>query len=371
MRINTYVRFEWTGKEYVEVDSISYKYEGSIDLMGGGGGSSGEIGYPSYMERVHEQWLDQTGTDDVDNSINDLIDVAHGSGGNPYESENAFDPNAVLTLVSNSPLSRLNEQYTSAKTLIDDISASTDWTAFLTSANTKWTDIDFLADLDTAIAGLLTAVESALSSTSITDMVTSFETNKKARFLRDVGVWSASMADVNAVHTSSFIIGLALQQIEFSNSVDQYERELKGNIYNNIVVSAIQTHIKTKGLFLLQGSALQQQLSQLKDTLTVDLARIKIDVERMTMIAKKEQTEHDLAIDVDEALWDFEVYMYAGNLLGAISGAAAGRKPMTATKGQSVMGGALTGASIGAEVGGPKGAAIGGVAGALLGWAFG
>ena len=85
--------------------------------------------------------------------------------------------------------------------------------------------IDFLDSLSIAISGLLAAVESALSSSSITAMVTAFENNKKTRFLRDVGMWSAGMADINAVHTSSFIMGLAVQQIEFSNSVDQYERE--------------------------------------------------------------------------------------------------------------------------------------------------
>ncbi len=87
------------------------------------------------------------------------------------------------------------------------------------------------------------------------------------------------------------------------------------------------------------------------------------------MVALKEQTDRDLELDVDEALWDFDTYMYAGNLLAAPSGATVGRKPSQVSKGQSALSGALSGAAIGAELG-TWGGPIGAVAGGFLGWAL-
>ncbi len=377
MKVYSYVKFEWNGREYIEVDSISYEYEGRVELAKG---ESGQIGYPAYIQTWHGELQNHSQVDAITNSITELVNTAQGASGNPYEGETGFDPNAALTLIDDSPLARLDEQYLSAKTLIDSISEETDWESYVTAAVGKFTsfeDIDFVDSLDAAIAGLLASVESALSSTSITSMVTAFENNKKTRFLRDIGLWSGGMADINAVHTSSFIMGLAVQQIEFSNSVDQYERELKGNIYNSIVTKGIDAHVKAhvvrlnnKDTLISQGPALMSSLKQLKSQLVSDLARVKIEVERMTIIAKKEQVDRNLSIDVDEALWDLETYMYAGNILGSVSGVAGGRKPMSATTGQSVMGGAAAGASIGSAFGVP-GALAGGAAGALLGWAAG
>lgn len=343
-----------------------------------GGSVSGAIAHQASLLTFLEEMLNDSTADSLDNSIVDLVNAAHTT--NPYLSVTAFDPNTALTLVANSPLTRLNEQYANAKTLVDGIVEETDWKSYVDAAVTKFTsyaDIDFLDSLDAAIAGLLTSVESALSSTSITAMVTAFETNKKVRFLRDVGLWSAGMADINAVHTSSFIMGLAIQQIEFSNSIDQYERELKGNIYNRIVTSGIDAHVKAhvvqlnnKDNLITQAPSLMTSLNQLKTSLVTDLARIKIDVERMTIIAKKEQVDRQVALDVDEGLWDMEAMLYAGNILSSITGSAVGRNlPQAPTTAQSMLGGALTGASIGSQFGLP-GAGIGAAAGALLGWAL-
>ncbi len=208
-------------------------------------------------------------------------------------------------------------------------------------------------------------------------MVTAFENNKKVRFLRDTGVWAAGMADINAVHTSSFIVGLALQQIEFSNSVDQYERELKANVYNSIVKTGIDGYIKAQVLrvnnedtMLLQGPEIIAKLENLRVQAQNNLVQLRAEVERMKIAAMKEKTDRDLSIDVDEASWDFEVYMYGANLMGSLAGASAGRKVNQMSTGQSVMGGAFAGASIGAAFG-PIGAGIGFIAGGLLGWAFG
>lgn len=351
---------------------------------GGGGGQSGTVGWPEYLENAHGQWLNDSHNVDgtyMDNSIVDLMNTAHGAGGNPYEGELAFDPNAALSLISNSPLDKIDDQFVASKAILDAIAPSTDWGGFIDAAAAKFTkfdDIDFLDSLSTAISGLLSAVESALSSASITNMVTAFENNKKVRFLRDTGMWAAGMADINAVHTSSFIIGLALQQIEFSNSVDQYERELKASVYTKIIQSAIDAYVKAETLrvhnkdnLLVQGPELMSKLESLKDQMQAQLIQLKAEIERVTIIAMKEKTDRQVSLEVDESKWDMEVYLYGANVMSAISGAGPGRMIESGpSTGQSVLGGAFAGASIGAGFT-PLGAAIGAVAGGLLGWAFG
>jgi hypothetical protein len=356
-------------------------------MSGGGGGQSGTVAFPGYLQDTQDNWLknapiDYPAHDEMDNSIVDLMNTAHGAGGNPYTGEEAFDPNAALSLVATSPLGKIDTQFTAGKAIFDAIVPIMNWGGYVDAAVGKFSsfdDIDFLDSLDTAISGLLAAVESALSSSSITDMVTAFENNKKVRFLRDVGIWNAGMADINAVHTSSFIIGQALQQIEFSNSVDQYEREIKANVYTRIIQAGIDAYVKAETLrvhnkdnILIQGPDAMSKLESLKGQLQSQLIQMKAEIERLSIVAMKENTDRQLGIDVDDAKWDMEVYMYGSNVMASISGATAGRMGETGVStGQSVLGGAFAGASIGASMGNPLLAAAGFVAGGLLGWAFG
>jgi len=385
MKIYTKVVIDINGNT---IEEESFDYNGPLALCGGGGsgggGQSGTVGWPEYMEDTHHNWLkgNPVGSDDeMTYSIVDLMNTAHGAGGNPYDGESSFDPNAALTLVTNSPLKKIDDQLTASKAILDAINPENDFAGYVAQAANEYThfaDITFLDSLSSAISGLLSAVESALSSTAISNMVSAFEDNKKPRFLRDIGMWSAGMADINAVHTSSFIIGLALQQIEFSNSVDGYEKELKGNIYNKIVQAGIDAYVKAQTLrvhnkdsMLIQGADLMSKLESLRSQVQNNLVQLKAEIEKMTIVAMKEKTDRQLNIDVDEAKWDMEVYMYGTNVMASISGAAVGRMGESGmTTGQSVLGGAMAGASIGAAFG-PIGAGIGFLAGGLLGWAFG
>ena len=319
----------------------SYEYKGEVALCGGGGGGgSGEIGYPDYLENTHKNFLYGgsigVGADTMTSSIIDLMDTAQ-TAASPYDSESAFNPNAALTLATDSPLKRASTQFDSADTLISAITATTDWGTYFDTATTKLGDATFISNLQTLVTSLLSSVNTILSNANITNVVTQFENNKKTRFLRDVGVWSAGMADINAVNTSSFIIGLALQQIEFSNSVDNFESQLKLGLFDKMLSNAVGSFLKLHAVNIAQGPELIARLQQMKASLLTDLSKIKLELEKLIIVSKKEQVDKDLAIDVDEALWDLEVYMYGANMLGSISGAAAGRKLQTTT-GQSVLG---------------------------------
>ncbi len=366
------------------IEEDSFEYTGEVAQCGGGS-VSGTIDYPSYLKNVHNNWLsgdpiaDSDGTEIVAD-ITTFMNTAIGGFGNPYDSEVAYDPNAAVTLVADSPLDNIETEFAIAKGLVAGLDAAVDWKAYVTAAATKFTSfdsIDFLSSLTAAIAGMLSAVESAMSSTSITAMVTAFENNKKVRFLRQEGIFAAGMADLNAVHTSSFIIAKALNQIEFDNSVDSFERELKIGLYNTIVGAGIQGHIKAEVLqssakdsILMQGATTMQRIDEIKTQLTNQLSGMKAEIEKLTIIALKEQTDRDLSIDIEDASWDMSVFEYGTNVLSGIAGTSTVGRPKQTSTAQSVLGGAAAGAAIGAAIPVPGAMAIGAGAGAILGWAL-
>lgn len=347
----------------------------------GGGSPAGTADWPAYLVDVHENWLTSDdmseGRDAMNNSIVELMNVSHTDAGNPYFGETAFDPNAALTLTSGSPLKDMETAVSAAEAVIAALNTSSNWGTMVDTAVGKFTsfaDVDFLNSLNTAITGLLTALDTILDSSYIDNMVDSFETSKKTRFLRGVGLWAGGMADINAVNTSSFVMGMALRQKDFADSVDQYARELRVNVYSRILTEGISAHLKanillnaSKNELVLKGPVIAAEIGKIKSAMYTELLRMQVEVERLTVIAMSENKDEQINLDAREALWDYEVYMYGANLLSSISGAAAGRKEPK--KGMSALSGALAGASIGAGIGpagSAAGALIGGAAGAIL-----
>lgn len=94
--------------------------------MGGtsGGGSSGKVEYPTYMQTVHNDWLDNTGNDTMTSSINDLMEAAIGSS--PWDGATAYDPTTPLTDAWNA-VCALN-------TLVDALDHETDWSSAISAA---------------------------------------------------------------------------------------------------------------------------------------------------------------------------------------------------------------------------------------------
>ena len=324
------------------------------------GGSSGEISYPTYMEDTHKQWMRGTPIPDpsatgIALSIAQLVNIAHTDAGNPYFGETAYDPNAVIALVNGSPLDKINDQFDAMSTIVAALNTAGYFSDF--------PDIDILDDLSTELGNVVTAIDTVLASSTITDLVTAFEDNKKPRFLRDMSTWTAGMADINAVNTSSFVIGMGLRQDEFGRSVDAFEADLKSKLYNTVMSESLSQYMKASVLQLVA-----------KNDLTVNgpaiygqLAQVKTEVEKLIMVATNDKVQRQVQLDVEEAQWDFETYMYACNVMGSIAGAAAGRKSAI-TPEQSMIGGALAGGAIGAKYGGVWGALGGAALGTILGY---
>jgi len=336
MKVYTLVVMNMTSLNVVREES--YEYEGEVALCKG---PSGSISYPDYMEDIHVHWL-TGGTIEEPNptlftSLESEVQFALIPEGNPYHQETSFDPNAAVANIVDSPLSDMQLRYDSYDTLVTALDDEVDYAAFVDQAITK---VD----------------ESYVTEAQITALVTTYETEVRARRLAEVSVHTAGMADINAVVGSQFVIGMALIESNITQEINRFERELRirlrearGNLIDSAVKVMNQINL-TKVDFSSSSTQLQAELSRLK------------------IVALKEQVDRDLEIDALFASYGLEAFQFGANLLGVLGGNTMPniKQPSTA---QSVLGGAISGAAAGAKItgGNPIGIGIGALAGGLSG----
>jgi hypothetical protein len=249
----------------------------------GGGGQSGAVDYPGYMKTKHESWL---------NDIDSLIDVAIAN--NPYEGPGWGEGWYV---------------YNPEEDLYEMIMALDDFEAFLDG-------------LDAGVDDEAAAFGAILQSRIDTDTIPSFE---------------AGMRDINAVQTTSFIIGKAILYARKDEQVAQYLADLSGRFR-------------------------QQTIEQRRL-----LATHYVEVLRLGIVAMKEHHDEYMEFETAAAKWDLEMYSYGGNMLAAIGGARAPgiAKP---SRTQSAIGGAMAGAAVGTAISPGWGTAIGAIVGGVGGY---
>ena len=291
----------------------------------GGGGGSGRVSYPSYMETVHNDWLDATGTDTISVSITEVMDVALGASGSPWAAAAAYNPAT--------PLADAWTAVCAFNTITDALSHETDWLSAIAAARSEYDD-------------------NVVDTTQIDDDVNAF-----AQVLQDqldyieIPKLKAGYRDANAVLTSAFPIAEAVMRGMGMRDVAKYATDLR-----------LKNHFLRAEWI---GKAADRMLINLIERVRFEeaVARISVEAKRVHIVASKEQTDQGYSFDEADAKWDLEAFQYGANVLAAIGGgtAAPGReRPSTA---QSAIGGAMSGAAAGASVAGPWGAAIGGVLG--------
>ena len=285
---------------------------GGTGSSGGGGGGSGAVSYPAYMQDCHADWLNQTGADTITQSLTDTMNTAFGAS--PWVAAAAYNPDADLVNLLAAP----NE----LQTLVTLLSTGT---------------------------GLDTLIADVLDVTRIQDSIDAFEADLDARLLAEIlPRFEAGMRDINAVTSSAFAIGRALIEENQDRQVAKYAADLRMKGFSDDAIKIIQMKLEY-----------QKTVSQM----LAEAYRIKI-------VAKKEEMDLNIKIDENDALWDLEVFQYGANLIAGIGGGTATPKTKQASQTQSMIGGAMAGASAGymigagTAVGGPWGAAIGGVLGA-------
>lgn len=304
-----------------------------------GGGSSGKVRYPSYVETTHREWLENT-IDDWPQEYED-IGVAAGwnaltpltyvmesvlRGENPYEAAFTYDPSGDLDEV--------NDRFEDYDDLVKQLQPYGDWETWVT-------DIAAVAD------------DEILSTDEISDVVDAFEDRLDDRYAADWAKIALGYAAENAVLTSAFPVAYANFMQNKQNAIDDFEakltledRQKRADFINNnvrlvanLTLGRIDAHRMSTHLF---G-----------------------EINRQEIVAQREYLSTDLDMDVRETLFDFIPFEHAGALLAAPGGGVAVTETNHEKSAASVLGGTLSGAAAGASAGGPAGAVIGGVLGTL------
>lgn len=312
------------------LEEVSHEYDGPVaECKGGGGSASGTIDFPAYMKVVHGDWLDNDGVDKIsaNNSVTAIIDA--GVAASPYSGETAIDPDAAIAAF----IAELAE----FKTEVDTVDELTFWDQY--ALLMKATIDDDIID-NTSIGLVTTAHAAMLADRLTTEVLPRFQTG---------------MRDINAVQSSSFVIGQAVLEAFNTRDVADEDAKLRLQSYsqrNNMIASGVQDMM----------TILSARLT-FKDS----LAKATAEMNRVKTVLEKEELAEQLDIDSHDYRWSLELYSLGANVLAAISGATTNtiKGPSTA---QSVMGGAISGAAAGAAIGGKKGAGYGAAIGAIGGF---
>jgi hypothetical protein len=396
------------------------------------GGTSGSVDYPDYIKSQHEDWLG-----DVNLLMNQYIDVTDDS---PYTGDTAYDPSTRI--------SQMETALTAFQTFLNSVDPSTDWASYLesaytkanlklphatavsradslgSSANTLTNTIQadaagdantylqtFLQTADTKLSTYIqSAIDDALSkansaeNSDLETIVDDFEEEALDTHFRSVNRFTGGMAEINSVHSSTFVMGMAMLERDFTRNVVRFRAELKQRYFDQIIGTYMQAFANMVVSYLQMGVSLTaQQVSAFEQTYrgylqtylsneanrqqmvlqsTNDMQSLLLnklqgkynygtavtDASRIKIVAEKEQADRDIELDVLDAKWPFEIMNAGGQVLGSISGVP--MVPEKPSQLQSAIGGAFSGVSAGATIGskfGPTGTAVGAVAGGLAG----
>lgn len=280
---------------------------------GGGGGSSGDVRWPGYFEDVHEDLLQNAGQSHALDAGISMVEAIEDSWGNsPYEDSGVYDPSGLLA--------ETEDRYETFDNLIT-FDPETKFEEFWDTAKAK---ID--ADIG--------------DPTRITDAVEAFEQNQINPLQRRIARFAAGARDVNAVMSSAFLLGIAFLEQEAADNVDQFSATLQLQNYNDKIKFYDQA---TKDIMSLFNVRLQAEENSV---------RMRTEINRISIVAFKEQVEGDLEIAVKDANWNIELFQPAANLLAAGHGGTA--NPTNSQKqrhGVSSVGGAFSGGAAGLATG--------------------
>lgn len=346
-----------------------------------GAGAAGKVDFPSHMKLFHASWLgDPTGAGytNISTVMNALI-----TGNTPYDGESAFDPDTYFSDVNTDRATwgnRVGATSLNNATVWENAVDTAAGKAHSTSVvpKTNIFDVDMTAD---AVSDTIAAFEGVGDNAAVQALITEFENRNTKRQQRAIARFTAGMADVNAVMSSAFTIGLAILEADATDQVNEFEAKVSQELFSDLVKAGVQaqlgaalSRVEIRHTLLSQGTQLVNQGKYQAISMFADYVRGFAEISRVRTVAKVEQTERDIELDTAEALWDISVFQHGGNFLSSISGAPMVPKGLTKT--QSAIGGALSGASVGAAagsvipglgniVGAGVGALIGGIGGAL------
>jgi len=301
--------------------------------MGGGGGSSGQIGYPLYMEVIHELLLN--GAAGTGNTVNMMEAMnAAWTSGNPYAGTTVYDPALDIDIFSTA----VNDYHTEINTM----SPKNIWESIILKAEGI---IDNNILNNSFISTELAASDAVIDDRIVSDILPRFQ---------------VGMRDINAVMSSAFVIGKSNIEAFAQRDKNKYAATLRLDSHKNrsaMIDSAVNS--------MMSFTTARLDFLKMANHYLIESARIKV-------VMLSEELDQQLKYDASDTLWDLEIFQYGNNMLAAISGRGGASGAQGPSQAAKALGGGLSGASMGAmagyEVSGSWiGAVVGGVIGAVGG----
>lgn len=360
-----------------------------------GGGSSGAVSFPTYLERQHGQFLTGAAGDAADLSptvtLYDVYESATGVDGNPFDDLEYEDPALALGQAS----SRLNE----FAGRLSSSSPTFNWNKHVTNAVAKVDQDGVLEDIDigpiiaaaqtNSLALIKRAVETSVNAIDddvIVEALESFRQRQAYTKNRSIRSFASQMGGLNATNSSAFILGMAMIETQAQMSVGEFHSQLALQQMNQnipLVVEAYKDYLRVaiaaelankedRSRMILSGVDAMENTENMKLQLNHSMAAMYLEFNRIKIVAEAEYIGNVLDLNYRHANWEWEILLYSANFMGGLGHGTF--VPKGVTKTASAIGGALSGAAAGAAMGSVVpgiGTAVGAGVGGLLGLASG
>lgn len=303
----------------------------------GGGGSSGKVEYPAYLQTIHGQLLDNGATDTINFSMYDLLNDAYTT--NPFN-------DASLSIYSGRTVID-NNGVDSIPTVASNIAA-------VIATVTDFDPLDYYTST-------LTSVASAIDATILDDSVisaasTAFATVVEVDVAAEKAKYDADSALLGAAMSSAYTLGKTFIDSRKMEKVAFYDADLRAKMYlqRNDMVNLTTRELLGKRMALIQ--------------LTKETYAFAVEACKLKILNEREYTEQNIDFLHRKATWRFDALQHGFNAIASIGGGTsiAGTPKLNST--QATVSGAFAGASIGAQVGGGYGTAVGAVIGGVAGY---
>lgn len=303
-----------------------------------GGGSSGKVEYPAYLQTIHGKFMDNAATDTLTFSMVDLLNDAYTT--NPYADANlvAYTGRAI---VDNSGAVAIPTMASALASVIAALPVDV-VEYFNTNLPIVATNIDDVLNTDAGVTAASNAFASVIEPGVQAD---------RTKFDMDVVLLGAAMS-------SAYALGKNLLEARRMERIGMYDAELRSRLIiqrNEMVITTMRELVARK-------------LTQVQ--VTKEVYSLSIEVAKLKILNEREYFKDNAEYLHDKALWRFEAMQYGFNAIAAIGGGSMVPKSVGMSKGGSTLAGALGGAAAGAYVGSVVpgiGTAIGAVAGGIIG----
>ena len=307
----------------------------------GGGGSSGKVEYPAYLQGIHNTLLNSTGVDTLSFSLYDLLNDAYTT--NPFD-------NASLAIYS-------------GRAVIDTSGAESITTvaACIAAVLNQVNAFDPTVEYEALLPRVATALDAVVLNDPVIDNAsTAFSAVLESDIVVEKAKYDADSALLGNAMSSSYTIGKTFIDSRKQEKVAFYDADLRAKMYlqRNDMVNVTAREILSKKMAMLQ-------LTRESYMFAVEGAKLKI-------LNEREYTEQNIDFLHRKATWRFDALQHGFNAIASIGGGTsmAGTPKLNSTS--ATVSGAFSGAAIGAQLGGQggywgagAGAVIGGVAGYL------